>query len=157
MVDDSGEVLGRVPAVELVTVGQRKGLGDLHIPAPTGTSAATAAGSALSSDERRYVLDVDVAGPTVTVGPLSGLLVSEIEVRNPAWVDGAPDFRRAAGRPDERARPAGAGDLVCGRERMEWCASPRPCGGLPRDRAWSCTAAMPSSAGAWPGPDAGAR
>ena len=46
---DSGQSLGTVPAVELVTVGQRRGLGD--------------AGDA----RRRYVVAVDQAAPQVTV------------------------------------------------------------------------------------------
>ena len=49
---------GRCTAVELVTVGQRRGLGAL--PGP--------------KSGRRYVVDVDVAAATVTVGPLEDLL-----------------------------------------------------------------------------------
>ena len=57
VVDTSGHRLGVVPAVELVTVGQRKGVG-----LPGGGPA-------------RYVVDVDVAEAVVTVGSAEELLV----------------------------------------------------------------------------------
>ena len=50
VVDQTGEPVGHVAAVELVTIGQRHGLG-----LPGGT-------------EPRYVVGVDVAAATVTVG-----------------------------------------------------------------------------------------
>jgi tRNA-specific 2-thiouridylase len=81
VVDESGALVGAVPAVELVTVGQRKGLG-LEPAGPDGGGP-------------RYVVDVDVPGATVTVGPLAALLVTTIAVRDLAWVDGPPG-------PDER-------------------------------------------------------
>jgi tRNA-specific 2-thiouridylase len=71
VVDTDGNDLGKVAAVELVTIGQRRGLG----PPP-----AEAAG-------RRYALNVDVAGATVTVGPLAGLLTDSIRVGSLTWVD----------------------------------------------------------------------
>jgi tRNA-uridine 2-sulfurtransferase len=69
---ESGEELGTVPAVELVTVGQRRGM----------RVGVTAAGA-----ERRYALDVDVAAGTVTVGALEGLLIDRIVLRQVSWVD----------------------------------------------------------------------
>ena len=57
MVDTAGAVVGTVDAVELVTVGQRRGVGS-----PGG-------------HEPRYVLDVDVPSATVTVGSEADLLV----------------------------------------------------------------------------------
>jgi tRNA-uridine 2-sulfurtransferase len=69
---ESGEELGRVPAVELVTVGQRRGM----------RVGVTATGA-----ERRYALDVDVATGTVTVGALEGLLIDRIVLRQVSWVD----------------------------------------------------------------------
>jgi tRNA-specific 2-thiouridylase len=69
---ESGEELGTVPAVELVTVGQRRGM----------RVGVTAAGA-----ERRYALDVDVATGNVTVGPLDGLLIDRIVLRQISWVD----------------------------------------------------------------------
>jgi tRNA-specific 2-thiouridylase len=56
VVDRDGAEVGRVDAVELVTIGQRKGL-----------ELAGGAG-------RRYAVDVDVAGRTVTVGDPDDLL-----------------------------------------------------------------------------------
>ena len=50
IVDSEGTELGRVPAVELVTIGQRKGL-DLA-----------------GAERRRFVIDVDMASATVVVG-----------------------------------------------------------------------------------------
>lgn len=72
MVDRSGAPLGELPAVELVTVGQRRGL---------GLSPAGQAGG-----NRRYVVEVDVPEATVTVGTLADLLVQEIEVAAASWV-----------------------------------------------------------------------
>jgi tRNA-specific 2-thiouridylase len=76
VVDVSGAVVGAVPAVELVTIGQRKRLG----LEPIGPAAGGP----------RYVVDVDVPGASVTVGPLDALLVTEIAMANLAWVDGPP-------------------------------------------------------------------
>jgi tRNA-specific 2-thiouridylase len=72
IVDGAGEEIGQVSAVQLVTVGQRRRLGKL----PAG--------------DRRFVVKVDIAGATVTVGPLADLLVSEIAVADPVWVDSPP-------------------------------------------------------------------
>jgi tRNA-specific 2-thiouridylase len=81
IVDGSGAVVGAVPAMELVTIGQRKGLG--LVPPVSKDS---------TPDDRapRYVVDVDVTGATVTVGPLDALLVTEIAMREVSWVDGPP-------------------------------------------------------------------
>jgi tRNA-specific 2-thiouridylase len=75
LVDAAGRGLGTVPAVELVTVGQRRGLGR-----PLGTEGG----------DRRYVVDVDVASATVQVGSLEELLVSRVAVGEMSWVDGPP-------------------------------------------------------------------
>src|SRR6202008_4752012 len=69
--DSSGAAIGSVPAIELVTIGQRRGLGTLR-PAPPGAAA--------DADGRRYVVDVDLAGGAVTLGPLEALLVTEVPV-----------------------------------------------------------------------------
>ncbi len=71
VVDSSGRRVGVVPAVELVTVGQRKALG-----LPGG-------------GPKRYVLDVDRATATVIVGPEDELMRETIRVDRPTWVDGA--------------------------------------------------------------------
>lgn len=72
--DNDGVVVGQLPAVELVTVGQRRGLGSL------GTVAG----------ERRYVVDVNVPAASVTVGGLGDLMVDSLPVHNLCWVDEAP-------------------------------------------------------------------
>ena len=56
-----------MPAVELVTVGQRKGLG------------------LLGGGPARYVVDVDAAAALVTVGTMSDLLMDEQRVRTFSW------------------------------------------------------------------------
>lgn len=58
VVDVDGSTVGEVDAVELVTIGQRKGLG------------------AVGHGEKRYVVNVDVANQEVMVGRLEDLLVS---------------------------------------------------------------------------------
>ena len=79
----TGDEVGHVPAVELVTVGQRRGLG-------SGTGG-----------ERRYVLSVDVPGATVVVGRLDQLLVDHVALTGLCWVDepigaGAPVLAQAS-------------------------------------------------------------
>jgi tRNA-specific 2-thiouridylase len=76
VVDGSGATVGTVPAVELVTVGQRRALGN-----PGGT---------LLPGERRYAVDVDLADAVVTVGPLEQLLTEEISLRAVSWTSAAP-------------------------------------------------------------------
>jgi tRNA-specific 2-thiouridylase len=73
VVDTAGAPVGAVASVELVTLGQRKGLGLLGGAAP------------------RYVIDVDRATATVTVGDGADLLVAEQQVTALAWADGAVD------------------------------------------------------------------
>jgi tRNA-specific 2-thiouridylase len=63
----SGSVVGTVAAVELVTVGQRRGLG-------------------FSPSGRRYALEVDAASATVTVGSEEDLLTDEVELTGRTWV-----------------------------------------------------------------------
>jgi tRNA-specific 2-thiouridylase len=67
VVDVDGADVGTVDALELVTVGQRRGIG--------------LAGGA----EPRYVLGVE--GTTVTVGPAAHLFVEEVTVTGQTWVD----------------------------------------------------------------------
>jgi len=70
VVDATGNVVGRVDATELVTVGQRRGLG-------------------LGGGERRYALSVDPAAGTVVVGGLADLLSDTVGLTGLTWVDAA--------------------------------------------------------------------
>lgn len=72
IVDTSGHDLGSVEAVELVTVGQRRGLGLGGLSEPL------------------YTVAVDVPGATVTVGGPADLEVSTQAVSDLRWVDGPP-------------------------------------------------------------------
>ena len=71
IVDRSGAVVGSVPAVELVTVGQRRGLGAGNGP----------------DGERQFAVAVDVPGATVTVGSLADLLTDVVALEQLTWVD----------------------------------------------------------------------
>lgn len=73
VVDTSGAAVGTVESVEMVTIGQRKGLG-----LPGG-------------GPKRYVVDVDTSNRVITVGADSDLLRSRLLVRGMAWVDGPVD------------------------------------------------------------------
>ena len=73
VVDRTGAVVGRVDAVELVTVGQRRGLG-----AAGGTG------------QPRYAVEVDVPGRRVVVGGAAELLVEAVPLGPPAWVGEPP-------------------------------------------------------------------
>ena len=69
VVDETGRSIGRVDAVELVTLGQRRGV-------------------AGGGGTKRFVVDVDVPGRRVTVGPHEASLVdTEIGVV-PVWSNG---------------------------------------------------------------------
>ena len=70
VVDGDGAEVGRVDAVELVTVGQRRGLG-------------------AGGGERRYAVSVDTATATVVAGGLEDLMVDAVTVADLAWTDGA--------------------------------------------------------------------
>lgn len=67
VVDERGRHVGTVPAVELVTVGQRRGL------------------SLGGGSGRRFVTEVDVAGRTVKVAPRDALLVREVHLEDLRW------------------------------------------------------------------------
>ena len=68
-VDVAGREVGRVDAVELVTVGQRRGLGG-------------------GGGSRRYAIAVDPAARTVTVGTEEDLLTDAVALTDMCWVDG---------------------------------------------------------------------
>jgi tRNA-specific 2-thiouridylase len=71
VIDTAGTDIGDVAAVELVTIGQRRGIG-----LPGG-------------GPKRYVVDVDVPAATVVVGGEADLLDGELLVGSPVWTDGA--------------------------------------------------------------------
>jgi tRNA-specific 2-thiouridylase len=71
VVDIDGRWLAGHRGVAHFTVGQRRGLG-------------------IAAGERRYVVDVDAASATVTIGRREDLLRSEIRVRDLTWVDAPP-------------------------------------------------------------------
>jgi len=66
VVDETGQRLGDVDAVELVTLGQRRGV-------------------AGGGGTKRFVVDVDVLGRRVTVGPESSLLVDHERGSSTTW------------------------------------------------------------------------
>lgn len=70
VVDAVGNRVGEVDAVELVTVGQRKGLGVAGSGAP------------------KYAIDVDVTTATVTIGDEADLLEDEQRVTDLVWSGG---------------------------------------------------------------------
>jgi tRNA-specific 2-thiouridylase len=67
VVDEDGAHLGEVPAVELVTLGQRRGLGG------EGGGA------------RRYAVAVDVGARRVVLGPPEHLLTAEVPLSGRTW------------------------------------------------------------------------
>jgi tRNA-uridine 2-sulfurtransferase len=73
----SGEDLGSVDAVELVTVGQRRGMGHGD------------------DGRRRFVTAVDVPGRRVTLGPTEAAHADQVRLHTVTWVDG--DLLEAAG------------------------------------------------------------
>jgi tRNA-specific 2-thiouridylase len=66
VVDQSGTKVGEVSAVELVTLGQRRGLG-------------------LGGGDKRYVVAVDVPARRVTVGDEASLFVESENLRSMVW------------------------------------------------------------------------
>jgi len=67
IVDSDGSQVGRTDAVQLVTIGQRKGLN-------LGGSA-----------ERRFVVDIDRPNGVVTVGPIEDTLSDHLELEELTW------------------------------------------------------------------------
>jgi tRNA-uridine 2-sulfurtransferase len=75
IVDRSGEVVGEHDGTYAYTIGQRRGL-QIGTPAPDG--------------KPRYVLDIEPATQTVTVGPREALDVDRIVGLSPRWCGDAP-------------------------------------------------------------------
>ena len=74
VIDATGAKIAEVDAVQMVTIGQRKGLGVSGKRNP------------------RYAIDVDVQPATVTVGPKDDLFCEETPITDLQWV-GEPDER----------------------------------------------------------------
>ncbi|MFZ4584551.1 MAG: tRNA 2-thiouridine(34) synthase MnmA [Acidimicrobiia bacterium] len=72
VVDGSGQVLGTHDGVAAFTVGQRRRVG-------------------VALGERTYVVDVDAATNTVTVGARKDLLCERIDVEDWCWTTGEPE------------------------------------------------------------------
>lgn len=92
VVDSAGNDLGRVDAVEMVTIGQRRGL--------------NLAGGATA----RYVTGIDLDTATVTVGTKDQLLVDHVEIDRVVWA-GEPVTGPAMVQTSAHGRPAAA-DIV---------------------------------------------
>jgi tRNA-specific 2-thiouridylase len=88
LVDTSGRTVGSVDALELVTVGQRRGLGS-------------------AGGERRYALAVDTSSATVTVGSLDDLLVDHVRLADVVWT-GDPAAGQVLAQCSAHARPVPA-------------------------------------------------
>jgi len=71
VLDMTGATVGSVPAVEMVTVGQRRALG-----------------SGGGTGEKRYAVAIDTASATVVTGTKADLLTNRVEVRDLVWVAG---------------------------------------------------------------------
>ncbi|HZM54582.1 MAG TPA: aminomethyltransferase beta-barrel domain-containing protein, partial [Acidimicrobiales bacterium] len=69
---ETGEDLGPVEAVELVTVGQRRGMGHA------------------TDGKRRFVTAVDIANRRVSIGSPEAAHASDVRLHTVSWVDGAP-------------------------------------------------------------------
>ena len=74
LVATTGEDIGQVDALELLTVGQRRGLGL----------------SARAVPERRFVVGVDLPSRTAMVGSLEELLVGSVQIGDICWSAGPP-------------------------------------------------------------------
>lgn len=73
VVDTSGSALGKVEAVEMITIGQRRGIG-----LPGG-------------GPKRYVVDVDVPNGTVVVGDDDDLFRTTMVVERATWIEAPVD------------------------------------------------------------------
>ena len=103
IVDTDGHDVGTVTAVELVTVGQRRGL---HLAGGLG---------------RRFVVDVDVPGATVTVGDEADLLRDGLELTDVVWAADPIEGRvRAQCSAHGRAEQATVEVLGDGVVRLRW-------------------------------------
>lgn len=103
IVDTAGRSVGTVDAVEMVTIGQRRGL--------------NLAGGA----DRRFVVDVDVDAATVTIGSARDLQRDHVRLRDVVWasapVDGEVGAQISA---HGTASPARLSDIAADSAVVEW-------------------------------------
>jgi tRNA-specific 2-thiouridylase len=92
IVDQAGQVVGSHDGTFGFTVGQRRGL-RIGRPAPDG--------------QPRYVLDIEPASRTVTVGPAESLDVVEIEAQRPVWTGCQPPAGPGPAAPPAGTEPTG--------------------------------------------------
>ena len=115
----SGEVLGEVPSVELVTIGQRHGLN-------------------VSGSERRFALRVDVTRRVVEVGSEADLLAEGVALGERTWVRGPlAEGAEVMAQSSAHGRPADAVVVEGGLRFRGAAAESRPwpdCGALRRRR-----------------------
>ena len=95
-------MLGTAPAIELVTVGQRKGLG-----LPGG-------------GPKRYVLAVDRTAATITVGDETDLLDDALVIDAPSWTDGPVDGEVLVQTSAHGIPHRATAELTAGRLRIRW-------------------------------------
>jgi tRNA-specific 2-thiouridylase len=76
VVDTAGEQVGEVDAVELVTIGQRRGIG------------------LYKTEAKRFVVDVDPRSRTVTVGTEADLQRTDLALHSMVWASGRPEAGR---------------------------------------------------------------
>jgi tRNA-specific 2-thiouridylase len=94
LIDSDGAAVGTVDAVELVTVGQRRGLG-------------------LGGDgEPRYAVSVDVPSATVVVGAADELMVDREHLTGVVWADAAAHLT-ALGGDGVTAQASAHGSPIC--------------------------------------------
>ena len=76
VVDTSGVQVGEVESVEMVTIGQRRGIG------------------LYKTEEKRFVVDVDTANRVVVVGGDADLMRTELALHSMVWASGVPSAGR---------------------------------------------------------------
>jgi tRNA-specific 2-thiouridylase len=95
----TSQVVGTVPAVELITPGQRRGLG------------------VAGDGRRRYALSVDVGARRVVVGGAGAAVATRVWLEAPTWVDRPlRDGERSLAQTSAHGRPAWCtwwGDSLC--------------------------------------------
>jgi tRNA-specific 2-thiouridylase len=102
VVDTDGAPVGSVDAVEMITIGQRRGIG-----LPGG-------------GPKRYVVDVDVPNAEVVVGDDDDLFRTSMDAARPTWVDGQIDGDVLV-QCSAHGTPMAAGITVDGdRVRIDW-------------------------------------